>query len=173
MPEDRRAVAKRFLLPGELLFVHAPTRVRTILGSCVAITMRAAHSDLAAVVHCLLPRAGEGPLPQIEAPKYVDSAIDAMLGMFAQHGTAVHELEVKVFGGADNLNSSGGAGYGVGNANAETALDVLARRGLDPTACDVGGDRGRVLEFETSSGDVFISRLPVPSSAGRPGKEEA
>jgi chemotaxis protein CheD len=161
-PSAAIAESKHFLLPGEMLFADSPTSVKTVLGSCVAITMRDPHRGLAAVVHCLLPLAGDRAalLPKSEASKYVDSAVEILLNEFARRGIRGTDLEVKLFGGADNLNGAGDVvGYGVGRSNAATALAVLASHGILPAACDTGGECGRVVEFQTGTGDVFVKRL--------------
>src|ERR1035438_134319 len=115
MPESRERLLqpiiedKCLLLPGEMVFTETPLSVKTVLGSCVAITMRDPHRGLAAVVHCLLPLAGERTacLPRKEAVKYVDSATAILLDDFARYGVKAEELEVKLFGGADNLDGVG------------------------------------------------------------------
>jgi len=58
------------------------------------------------------------------------------------------------------LNGAGDTlGFGVGSSNAATALAVLASHGILPAACDTGGQCGRVVEFQTATGDVFLKRL--------------
>jgi len=155
-----------FLRPGELWTTDIPTRVKTVLGSCVAITMRAPRLGLASITHCLLPSAGGRPetLSRSEALKYVDATIGILIDTFASHGAAVSELEVKLIGGADNLQPSGAPSfYSVGGRNVQMALDGLAQRGITPVASIVGGRSGRVMVFDTATGDVFVkvlSRVP-------------
>jgi len=173
MPEKAPSVVPVFLQPAELLFAETPTRVRTILGSCVAITMRVPRLGLASAAHCLLPYAGApvGKLSRAEALRYVDTTVAVMLGIFAQRGASPGELEIKIFGGADNLDrSKPGSGYRVGGRNVEAALQVLAEHGLAPVSSGVGGRWGRVIEFHTHTGDVFVRLL---SSLPDGGREEA
>ena len=146
------------LHPGELFTTNAATRVKTVLGSCVAITMRAPRLGLSSIVHCQLPEAG-APLDLVaraDAPRYVDAAIDLMLRSFARRGAVLAELEIKLFGGADSFRSE----FGVGRRNIDTARSALASRGLAVAASVVGGEQGRVLQFDTVTGDVLLKTLP-------------
>jgi chemotaxis protein CheD len=160
--------AKVFLKPGELWFADSPALVKTILGSCLAITMRAPRLGLASMTHCLLPNAGERPegLCRRDALKYVDTTVGILFETFASRGAAIRELEVKLIGGADNLlPTSSPSRYAVGSRNVETALEGLAARGLTPLATIVGGRIGRVMVFDSGTGDVFVRRLSLAPPA--------
>ena len=155
------SVATVFLQPGGLFTGKAPTRVKTVLGSCVAITMREPNRGLAAMAHCLLPCAGvpAGELSRQEALRFVDTTIELMLKAFVRCGARPGNLEVKLFGGADGL-STRGSSMSVGARNVEVALAILASHGLSPAATVVGGRTGRVIEFDTASGEVRMRHLP-------------
>jgi len=162
---EPQPVAAVFLRPGEAWTTDIPTRVKTVLGSCVAITMRAPRLGLASVTHCLLPSSGVRPeaLSRAEALKYVDATVGILIETFASRGAAVSELEVKLIGGADNLQPNGAPSfYSVGERNVRTALDSLAERGIAPAAAIVGGRLGRVMVFDTATGDVFVKQLSKP-----------
>ncbi|HZU26805.1 MAG TPA: chemotaxis protein CheD [Bryobacteraceae bacterium] len=154
-----------FLHPGELFSGRMPTRVKTILGSCVAITVRDRRLGLAAMAHCLLPEAGvdADTLPAPEAFRFVDTTIDLLLRAFSRQGARFGDLEIKLFGGADALNLDPQCPFGVGGRNVEAALDALAARGLAPKASGVGGTRGRAIEFDTGTGEVLVRLLPRES----------
>ena len=125
MPSPAAIDSTVFLHPGQLFTTQSPVSVKTILGSCLAVTMRAPRLGLAAMAHCLLPSAGvsSSALSEAEALRYVDSAIEFMLRSFAARGVAREELEIKLFGGAGR---SGLAWYHVGQRNVATAERVLA-----------------------------------------------
>jgi chemotaxis protein CheD len=154
MPDRATVEHSVFLQPGEMFATHTPMRVKTIVGSCVAIAIRAPRLGFTVVAHCLLPHAGKA-VDAIEAPRYVDTAVAAMMRMAAERGAASEDVEIKLFGGADTI----AAGYGVGSRNVEAARKVFSARGLPLAAIAVGGNRGRVLEFDTASGDVFVKTL--------------
>jgi chemotaxis protein CheD len=148
-----------FLQPGELFTTEVPVSVKTVLGSCLAVTMRAPRLGLAAMAHCLLPNAGtsSSALPEAEALRYVDSTIELMLRRFASRGVGREELEIKLFGGSCKSEL---AWYGVGHRNVASARMVLARYGIQAAASATGGHSGMAIEFHTASGDVLVKRLP-------------
>jgi chemotaxis protein CheD len=143
--------SRLFLQPAEAVFAESPAQVRTVLGSCVAVTMRAPRLGVAAAAHCVLPTAGAAAaaLPHSEAFKYVDTAIDLMMLAFAQRGATAPEIEVKLFGGADSLGGPGSPdSCRVGKRNVEAALAALAERGIVPAASVLvrrlpGGGKGK------------------------------
>ncbi len=161
MTESTVAVREVFLQPAELYLGQSPARVRTILGSCVALVFRAPRLGWAAMSHCLLPEAGSPAftLPRAEAQRYVDSTIEIILADFLHRGIQLYELEVKIFGGADQFDYHGGTGYQVGLRNVETARNLLASHGLHALALCVGGHRGRLIEFHSDTGFVFVKHL--------------
>ncbi len=159
---DPTAAAFVFLKPGEWVLAEEPTRVKTILGSCVAITVRAPRFHLAAMTHCLLPTASEATEMPDESStlRYVDSAIETVLDVFARRGALPADLEVKLVGGADGLSLDlSRTGYSVGARNVRVAMREMARRGITPAASVVGGRSGRVLIFDTGTGELFVKNL--------------
>ncbi len=167
MPDEEPRAGPLFLQPAELVVAEAAMRVRTVLGSCVAIVMRAPRLGVAAMAHCLLPNS-DGAAD--EKLKYVDTTIAAMLLVFARRGAGSAELEVKLFGGADGMRASGaGSPYRVGSRNVESALCELAALGIVPASSDVGGEAARLIELDTGTGVVFVKRLPG-AAAGRTGE---
>ncbi len=164
-------MADCFLQPGELFTAQGPARVKTVVGSCLAIMVRVPRLGLTAIAHCILPRAGArlDAISREEALRYVDTTMDLILRSFARRGVATADLEIKLFGGADGLGlpDSGGA-YRVGARNIESVQALLAARGLTVAASGLGGRRGRAIEFDTGTGDVFIRKLPAPAAWERP-----
>ena len=156
-----------FLQPGELFTGDAPARVKTVLGSCVAILMRIPRAGTAAMAHCLLPEAGASAdaLPRRLALRFVDTTVELMLRALAARGARPGELEVKLFGGAGRIYAPGvPLAMRVGQRNVETALAELAARGLTVVARSVGGECGRLIEFDTATGAVRVKVLPPPGA---------
>jgi chemotaxis protein CheD len=168
MVERRRMAGRAFLQPGELFTTERPARVKTVVGSCLAIMMRAPRLGLAVIAHCLLPQAGAplDALPRKEALRFVDTTLELILRGFAERGAAGDEMEIKLFGGADTMCKDG-SGYCVGRRNIETARSVLAAHGLSVAVSGVGGRRGRSIEFDTGTGKVLVKVLPGQGPADR------
>jgi len=153
-----------YLKAGEIHFSAQPASVFTVLGSCLAVTLFNRRLGLGAICHGFLPECQKkkqcgGDCP--EPGKYVDCAIQLMTKRFKQQGVAVHEIEAKVFGGADTLGAGPGGRGGsfIGKRNTEMALQTLEKEGLGILSLDVGGATGRKIFFNTHTGKVLLKRL--------------
>jgi chemotaxis protein CheD len=152
------------LQPGEVFLARTPAILRTILGSCIGVTFWSAGVGAGAMCHGVLPRCPKnwpsGSSVE-EGHRYVDFSIRYLVRQFDALGASRQELEVKVFGGADVLVSSG-AGPSrptVGALNCQAAEEALAEEGLLVSARDVGGIQGRRIHFHTGTGRVLLHRL--------------
>jgi len=145
---------KIFLKPGELCVCDRPTRVSTILGSCVAVTIFNQRLRVGAICHALLPKNPKGH----DALRYVDSAISSMFQKLEAMGVSKNEMEVKLLGGAHVLERNGTT-QSVGQKNIETALEIMKQENLNLAVSDVGGRMGRKIHFYTHTGRVFFTRI--------------
>jgi chemotaxis protein CheD len=145
-----------YLHPAQMAFCETPSRVETVLGSCVAVTMWDRRSHIGCICHAVLPRAGDS----ISTPfKYVDSSIRFMLELLEARYVRRNEIEVKLFGGA-NMSTAARAGRPtVGHQNVEESLAILAAEGFTLRTSDTGGSSGRKLLFYSESGEVFVKRI--------------
>jgi chemotaxis protein CheD len=152
------------LQPGELFLARTPAILRTILGSCIGVTFWSARLGAGALCHGVLPRCPQNwpPGSSVEdGHRYVDFSIRYLVRQFDALGASRHELEVKVFGGADVLSGAIGDSIRptVGALNRLAAEQTLAQEGLMVSASDVGGVRGRRIHFHTGTGVVLLHRL--------------
>ena len=151
------------LQPGELYLARSPAILRTILGSCVGVTFWSARLGAGALCHGVLPRCPRF-LPTgfslSDGHRYVDFSIRYLAQQFDALGAHRHEIEVKVFGGADVLPvTRGGHRPTVGALNCSAAIEVLEEKGFTVSASDMRGTRGRRIHFHTGSGAVLLQRL--------------
>ena len=148
--------------PGELYLARSPVILQTILGSCVGVTLWSARLSVGALCHGVLPRC-----PRVTgAPadrRYVDFSIRYLASQFDALGAQRRELEVKLFGGADVLPIGRADKPTVGALNCRVALEVLKEEDLHPLTSDLGGSRGRTIQFHTGTGEVLVYHL---SNAG-------
>ena len=117
-----------FLRPGELYWSNdSATRIRTLLGSCVAICLWHPRRKIGGMCHYLLPRrsdrAGAGP-----DPRYGDEAMELFLAEIGAATTRPSQYVAKVFGGGnmfEKINVSGSIGDGnvAGPGDAGSARD--------------------------------------------------
>ncbi len=160
-PEDFMEI---FLQPGECFFADADTRLRTLLGSCVAITMWHPKRKLGGMCHYLLPTRMDGHEPALEG-RYGDEALFLLLRQARQAGCRPKDFHFKIFGGADmftKLNGSRsrparrGNDAAIGRRNIELAHALLEDLGVKPQSEDVGGMCARAIMLDNWSGDVWV-----------------
>ena len=151
-----------FIQPGELFVADADYRLRTILGSCVSITLWHPASQTGGMTHSLLPARG------VTAPKnpldgrYGDEALAIVLEQFKQAGIPTLQCEAKVFGGGNmfpgNANSPS---LNVGNRNGVAAKALLQKYGISLKAEYLFGVGHRQVIFDVASGDVWSKQVKL------------
>jgi chemotaxis protein CheD len=151
------------LQPGELFLARRPAILRTILGSCIGVTFWSARLGAGALCHGVLPKC-PAILPigfgLADGYRFVDFSIRYLAQQFDALGAHRHELEVKVFGGADVLPVAGIRHKPtVGALNCKIAMEVLEEKQFTVSASDLGGVRGRRIHFHTGTGEVLLQRL--------------
>lgn len=158
MAIEENGMRRVFLSPGGVICAAEPNLVTTVLGSCVSVTLWDKERRIGGINHFVLPRGGA-------SSRYGDTAMRELLEGVLDLGAHLRSLEAKVFGGAAVL-PVGGEGT-VGTANVAFALGELARRGIPVAGRRTGGGRGRLLIFNTETGDAFVRWLaehePLPA----------
>jgi len=156
LPATTAGLPRRYLYPGEVVTSARPIRLTTILGSCVAVCLWAPEHRAGGMVHYLMPH---GRAPGKAGWRY---GAPAIAELFAQlrHLTGGDDvlLQAKVFGGASGLSLPAGAGN-LGLGNVTLARELLAAQDVPIVAEDCGGQRGRKLEFDLTTGDVWVRLL--------------
>jgi len=150
------AFQERFLEPGAIAFGDSSMRIRTLLGSCVAVTFWHPKFKIGAMCHFLLPkRPGkvEGPADG----RYAEDAIATITEWFRNRGVAPEALEVKVFGGG-NMFPETPVMPDIGRRNAQDGLRLLEEAGFRILQRDLTGEEPRMVVFDILSGDVWVRR---------------
>jgi chemotaxis protein CheD len=152
-----------FLQPGELFVGDKGYQIRTILGSCVSITLWHPASRMGGMSHFLLPtRSGPGGDPERDG-RYGDEALQLMLEELSKYGLRPEDCEAKVFGGGNMFPGHDRAGAMlVGQRNGEAARELLLYRGIPVVSESLFGNGHRQIIFDVSNGDVW-SRQISPS----------
>ena len=161
-----------YLKPGGFFFLKKPGVIRTVLGSCVTVTMFARNTNLGAACHPVLPECRNDKKVCYFAGctdkfRYVECVIPEMMRLFRKEGVTPDELEVKLFGGSEMIINSNPAKQviRVGLMNTEMALNILHSFDIQPDKRDTGGQFGRRLFFDTSNGDVWIKKITTSSAS--------
>ncbi|MEW6669071.1 MAG: chemotaxis protein CheD [Thermodesulfobacteriota bacterium] len=160
-----------YLKPGEWFSGRERMIIRTVLGSCVAVTMFHRNTRLAAMCHALMPTCTENRGCSSycrSSAKYVDCIVRRMMGLFFQRNIKAGDIQVKLFGGADSLSLRSGArnSLSMGSRNFQQARRAIENEGLRLGTSDVGGDKGRKLVFDTYTGEVLLKRLSPRTDTG-------
>lgn len=161
---------RRFIIVGEGGLFSEISRVDTLLGSCVAVTLFCPVMRIGAVFHALLPKKEGYWQPGHSEYRYVDSAIETLCMQFLAKGVQPRRLEAKVFGGASPLYSV----TSVGRSNVESAFETLKKQGVRVSFSSVGGRSGRSIIFLPHTGEVYMKILketeacPVEDRRTRP-----
>ena len=145
-----------YLHPGEMFAAAHRCAITTVLGSCVAVCLYDGASGIGGVNHYLLPHEG----PQGYGPlRCGPTAIRALIESVTNLGASRDRLVAKVYGGAHLLKAMTGERWQLGAANVEVAREVLGANGIPVRDMDVGGLRGRKLQFVTGTGAVWVKEI--------------
>jgi len=151
-----------FLHPGEWYFGDQDTRIRTTLGSCVAVTLWHPRQKIGGMCHYMLPGC-DTPGAALNA-RYGNDALQLLMSEVHRHGGNASDYEVKLFGGASMFGLSPGE-QGVSNRNIIAAQALMRRYGLRVAAQCLGGNSYRQLIFNLADGDVWVRKGPDGLSA--------
>jgi len=146
------------LQPGEFHFGDRNTRIRTLLGSCVAITLWHPKLLVGGMCHFLLP--SRPLIPRSCDGRYGEEAMALLIAAIASHGTKPREYEAKLFGGGNMFPGKGKAdAFDVGTRNADIAMQMLARHGIVPKATSLGQAGYRNVYFDVGTGNVWVRHV--------------
>ncbi len=149
-----------FLLPGEYFVGGAQHKVRTLLGSCVSVTLWDPVRRIGAMSHIMLVGRRGGARPDA---RYADDALALMLAELAALGVAPQDCQAKVFGGGNMFPTLVGRDGDIGRRNGAVTCALLARLGIPVVSHCLYGVGHRRIQFDIGSGDVW-SRQDKPTA---------
>ncbi len=152
MLDTDKELQKVFLYPANIHVAVQPTNISTLLGTCIAVCLWDPITKLGGMNHYLLALwNGEG----LASPKYGNIAIEKLVNLMEAHGASRKRMIAKVFGGKTGSNSQNIA-YGIGMRNIQVAFDLLQEMNIPIEAQNVGGEHGRNIKFDTSTGKILM-----------------
>ncbi len=143
---------------GELQVLKGAGSLRTLLGSCVGITLHDQRNRIGGLAHIVLPLTnGQSGHPG----KYADTAIPELIRLIEKEGGRIRNLAAKLAGGANmfsstNLNP-------VGDQNLATVETLLKDAGIPVLGRHCGGKQGRRMAFCVETGKVTVEVVGNPS----------
>lgn len=139
------------------------TLVTSGLGSCVGIALVDADAGVAGLAHAMLPSVGDREPAATDGGenrpvgKYVDTAVPGLLDEMADRGAVASRVEARLAGGSAMFDFSS-SDSGVGERNVAAAEAALDDRDIPVVATDVGGDYGRSLTLDATTGALSVRR---------------
>jgi len=150
------AVETIVLRPGDFHFGCGQTRISTLLGSCVSITLWHPRKRIGGMCHYMMTERERPPDAALDG-RYATEAFALFLQHVELAGTRPSEYQAKLFGGANMFNSGAGGGMDIGARNIEYAHRLLASRHIALIAEHIAGSGRRKLHFDIWNGDVWLA----------------
>ena len=146
----------------DVISVSTPAKLITLgLGSCIGLVIYDETAKIAGMAHMMLPdsRGTKG----LEKPgKFVDMAVPFLVEELLKKRAQKDRLKAKYAGGAQmfaNINANESNFLAVGSRNATETLDFLNKFKIRIVAYDVGGNKGRTVEFNTETWMLSVKVL--------------
>ncbi len=154
------SVSEHYLYPGGIWFGSRKTQLRTLLGSCVAITLWHPGLRVGGMCHYLLP---ENPLKDRigvhEDTRYADHAMRTFLRGIKKARTCPMDYQVGLFGGGNMFTALEREwSVDIGSRNIAAGYLLLQRSGFATTYEDLGGKVHRQITLDMSNGTLFLRR---------------
>jgi len=155
------------LQPGEFYFGDRATRISTLLGSCVAITMWHPRLHIGGMCHFMLPARSVRPSDILDG-RYADEAMLLFQKEIRTAKTKPGEYQVKLFGGGNmfKLPKQQAGCVDVPCRNVVAARHLLRHHGHNVVAEHVGMHGHRNVIFELWSGDVWMRHVKRVTEPG-------
>ncbi len=148
-----------FLQPGEFYFGDRDTRIRTLLGSCVAITLWHPRLHIGGMCHFMLPARAVKPSDVLDG-RYADEAMLLFQKEVRAAKTKPGEYQAKMFGGGNMFRMPQRTDcVDVACRNVMAARHLLRHHGHDVVSEHVGMHGHRNVIFELWSGDVWMRHV--------------
>ncbi len=143
---------------GEVKVGHHGDILKATLGSCVGIAFIWRRKGIFGLAHCLLPDAHETNF--IISAKYVSQAVPSLMVLLKIKTDDIKDIEVFYAGGGNMMSQLSRRNVDhVGLLNIAAAKKYLTEQGFKFKELDVGGEVGRQIIVDCTSGDVTVNRF--------------
>ncbi len=163
-----------FLRAGDFYFGRGEVRLRTLLGTCVSVTLWHPRKRIGGMCHYLLPSRGTSDgAAESSAGLYADEVFGLFDLAVKKYKTEPGEYVVKLFGGGNMFPRPSDARRCadqrcgdpqrrecalVGCHNVFAAHRLLESGGYRIVGEDVGGQGSRQIIFDLADGNLWVSR---------------
>ncbi|MDH5518506.1 MAG: chemotaxis protein CheD [Gammaproteobacteria bacterium] len=153
------------LLPGEFYFGNEHRYIKTLLGSCVAITMWDSNSKVGGMCHYKLPHRPGGTQIQPQAQldgSYGEEAIQMFMESLSDFGLTPEQMAVGVYGAGDMFGEVVPTDEkSIGKQNLRLAYQLLAKHGFKISHEALGGSVSRRITLDLFEGVIKVQGLDV------------
>jgi chemotaxis protein CheD len=163
-----------FLQPGEIYFGDRNTRIRTVLGSCIALVFWHPILLLGGMCHYMLPSRAQDSKRAGAAldGRYADESMSLMAREMCRNATQPRDYQVKIFGGGNMFPSKRNSdARHVGLKNVEAANSLIRSYSLFCIAEHLGDVGYRNIVFDVWSGHTWVRHGRV-ARGQCPGQED-
>lgn len=164
-PIEALDVIDVYLRPGQYFVGDHRHQIRTVLGSCVSITLWHPSYRVGAMSHFLLSHSSTRHASRLLDPRYGEGALRVMLRDLEQLRVPPAECVAKVFGGGSMFPTHTAGGMAIGRRNGEEARMMLERQGLTIASESLFGEGHRQIVFDVGTGDVWARQLKPVDAA--------
>ncbi|WP_010269507.1 chemotaxis protein CheD [Paenibacillus senegalensis] len=129
----------------------------TGLGSCVGVALFDPRVKVAGLAHVMLPQSSIAVGKEINKAKFADTAIPELIRLMQEKGAKAECMVGKLAGGSQMFTLGNREDtIRIGPRNVETCKAILQQYGIPITAEDTGGNYGRTIELDGSTGILHI-----------------
>ena len=143
----------------DMNIVKSPNVIRTSgLGSCVGVVIYDQIREIAGLAHVMLPDSSLSKTDNFNRAKYADTAVGDLVNLLLRNGANKSTLKAKIAGGAQmfQFRTANADIMRIGSRNVEAVKQQLYHYRIPILAEDVGGNSGRTIEFNPTSGLLYI-----------------
>nr|WP_222935220.1 chemotaxis protein CheD [Pseudomonas fluorescens] len=172
VPENR-VPQEVFLNPGEWFFGAGEIRLRTVLGSCVALVFWHPRRLLGGMCHFLLPQRAVPNSHALDG-RYGNEALALLLGRIHASKARPADFRISVFGGGNMFPGLARSDkHYVGQRNVEQARRLLDLHHLHCHNFHVEGVGYRTVVFDLANGNIELNYLALQKQPVSPLGERA
>lgn len=143
---------------GDLYFGEAPGLLRTVLGSCVAVTLWHPQLHVGGMCHVVLPEI----LKNVDDYRYASSAIEQFIKDIKDHYTHPKDYQAGIYGGANMFPGiASSENHNVGEKNIQAVQEIMLKHGFTISEVNIGGAYSRRISLNLDNGETLVSAKDV------------
>lgn len=155
---EHRELPRHRIIVGEVKAVAEPSRVCTLVGSCIAVCLFDPKYKIGGVNHFMLPAGSDS---EQHSATYGVHAMELLINELMKLGGDRRRFVAKIFGGGKVLGNENTpcSQMPIGDKNIKFATDFLQTDNIPLIAKDVGGTSGRQVHFLPHNGQAFVQYI--------------